>query len=91
MDTETPVTPEITSSESLPGFARIPITQSTGGAAVVTTTSTEEGGYKKAIVVRGTGTLSVTIKMNIESEASAKKNLIANRGQATLETTGLEG
>jgi len=92
MDTDTPTHNELTSAESLPAFEATQTNEQVVSTPIKTTTSTEVGGYEKEIVVRGTGTVSVTLKVNVEAEASIQKNFIANRGPAASETaSGHEG
>lgn len=78
---------EVSSSASLPTFeVRHEAVWNT--PKTLTTTSTSEGDvYSKEVVIRGTSTRSVKIKVNIAREQALHKNLIANRGPMKVETT----
>lgn len=87
MDTETSTSAEVTSAASLPSFEGKSVEQSKTTPLISTTSTTNQVGYTKEIVVRGTGTCTVIIKVNVASEALIQKNLAANRGPEVSETT----
>lgn len=87
MDTETSTTAEETSIESPPSFEGQSIEQRKTAPLLSTTSTTNQVGYPKEIVVRGTGTCTITIRVNVATEALIQKNLAANLGPAVSETT----
>lgn len=87
MDTETSTTAEETSTESPLSFEGKSVEQSKNTPPLSTASTTNQVGYTKEIVGRGTGTCTITIKVNVASEALIQKNLAANRGPAVSETT----
>lgn len=87
MDTETSTTAEITSVASLPSYEGRSVAQSKTKPILSTSSTTNQVGYIKEIVVRGTDTCTITISLNVTSEALIQKNLAANRGPVVSETT----
>jgi len=87
MDTETSTIAEVTFAASSPSFEGKLVEQSKTAPLLSTTSTTNQVGYTKEIIVRGTGPCTITVRVNVASEALIQKNLAANRGPAVLETT----